>query len=57
MVLSALRNVALSHFLSEDMFACMCFLMAIEEEPERSLSSVMAAMIPALYDMVAVVVS
>ena len=52
MVLSALRNVALSHFLSEDMLACMCFLMAIEEEPERSLSSVIAAMIPALYDMV-----
>ena len=31
----------------------MCFLMAMEEEPVRSLRSVMAVMIPALYDMVA----
>jgi hypothetical protein len=32
----------------------MCFLMAMEEDPVRSLSSVMALMIPALYDMVMV---
>ena len=32
----------------------MCFLMAMEEEPVRSLSSVMAAKIPALYDMMVV---
>ncbi len=30
----------------------MCFLMAMEEEPVRSLSSAMAAKIPALYDIV-----
>jgi hypothetical protein len=35
----------------------MCFLMAIWEEPERSLSSVMALMIPALYDMVGLLMS
>jgi hypothetical protein len=30
----------------------MCFLMAMEEEPVRSLSSEMALTIPALYDIV-----
>ena len=35
---------------------CKCFLMAMEEEPVRSLSSVMAAMIPALYDMMMLLV-
>ena len=30
----------------------MCFLIAMDDEPVRSLSSVMAAKIPALYDMV-----
>ena len=29
----------------------MCFLIAMEELPVRSLSSVIALMIPALYDM------
>ena len=47
----AFKNIPLSHFLSARLLACMCFLMAIEEEPVRSLSSVMAAMIPALSDM------
>jgi hypothetical protein len=50
--LSALRKVPFIHFLSADMLACMCFLMAMEEEPVLSLSSEMALMIPALYDMV-----
>ena len=34
------------------LLARMCFLRAGREEPVRSLSSVMAAKIPALYDMV-----
>mmetsp|Transcript_30990 Transcript_30990/g.64251 ORF Transcript_30990/g.64251 Transcript_30990/m.64251 type:complete len:378 (-) Transcript_30990:405-1538(-) len=47
--LSALRNMAFIHFLSEGRSACMCFLMAIMEEPVRwSLREEMALMIPAL---------
>jgi len=49
---NAFKNIPFNHFLSAGRSACMCFLMAIEEEPVRSLSSVMAAIIPALYDMV-----
>lgn len=43
----ALKNVAFIHFLWAGKFACMCFLIAMVEEPVPSLSSVMAAMIPA----------
>ena len=46
--LRALRKAAFIHFLSAARLACMCFLMAMEEEPVRSLSSVMALTIPAL---------
>ena len=42
------------HFLPLGSLACITFLMAMEEEPVRSLSSVMAETIPALYDMVVV---
>lgn len=34
---------------------CMCFMMAMEEDPVRSLMSVMAAMIPALYDILDII--
>mmetsp|Transcript_12273 Transcript_12273/g.24961 ORF Transcript_12273/g.24961 Transcript_12273/m.24961 type:complete len:127 (+) Transcript_12273:786-1166(+) len=43
--------MAFIHFLSEGMLACMCFLMAIMEEPVRSFNSSIALMIPALYDI------
>ena len=46
-----------NHFLSVGRLACMCFLTAMEEEPVRSLSSVMAVMIPDLYDMLMIVLN
>ena len=46
------KNMVFNHFLSVGREACMDFLMAMEDEPVRSLSPVMAVMIPALYDMV-----
>ena len=49
---SAFKNMPFSHFLSAGRLACMCFLIAMDEEPVRSLSSVMAMIIPALYDIV-----
>lgn len=52
MVLSVLRNVALSHFFFKSMLASMRLFMVIEEDPVRSLSLVIVAMIPALYNMV-----
>ena len=48
----AFKKMPLAHFLSAGKAAIMCFLMACMEEPVRSLRSVMAVMIPALYDMV-----
>ena len=49
---NAFKNMVLSHFLSAGRLACMCFLMAMDEEPLRSLRASMALMISALYDMV-----
>jgi hypothetical protein len=46
------REVAFCHFLSFGSEAIIALLMAIMEEPERSLSSAIAWVIPALYDMV-----
>ena len=55
LVEKAFKNIPFIHFLSAGKLSCMCFLMAMEEEPVRSLSSVIAAMIPVLYDMVEIV--
>lgn len=46
------KNVAFIHFLSAGILACINFLIAIMLDPLRSLSSVMASAIPALYDIV-----
>ena len=51
-VFNAVRNCAFNHFLSAPSLACMNFLMAIMLEPLRSLSSMIASAIPALYDMI-----
>ena len=52
----AFKYMPFIHFLSLGRLACMCFLIAMEEDPVRSLSAEMASKIPALYDMLLVVV-
>ena len=49
---NASRNVAFFHFLSDGNLSCIYFLIEIIEDPVRSLSSVIASTIPALYDMI-----
>ena len=53
-VFNACRNCAFNHFLSAGNLACIHFLIDIKEEPFRSFISAIAAVIPALYDMIVV---
>jgi hypothetical protein len=48
----AVKNWLFIHFLSAGKLDSMYFLIAIILEPLRSLSSAIAAVIPALYDMI-----
>jgi hypothetical protein len=48
LALSDDKNTLFCHALSLGSLACMCFLIAIMEDPVRSLSSAIASKIPCL---------